>query len=85
MGEKFEFVAGGLCAPKGFRASGVHCGIRKNKEKKDLALVCLLYTSGLVSIKGHRSVGGMRASIYNAMPIEGVKKLVSVMEQFEKR
>lgn len=39
MGEKFEFVAGGLCAPKGFRASGVHCGIRKNKEKKDLALV----------------------------------------------
>lgn len=35
----FEFIAGGLCAPKGFQASGIHCGIRKNKEKKDLALV----------------------------------------------
>jgi len=32
-------VTGGVCAPKGFKASGVHCGIRKNKEKKDLALI----------------------------------------------
>ncbi len=32
--------------------------------------------AGLVSLKGHRSVGGMRASIYNAMPYEGVEKLV---------
>ena len=39
---------------------------------------------GLVSLKGHRSVGGMRASIYNAMPIEGVEKLVAFMEAFEK-
>ena len=39
---------------------------------------------GLVSLKGHRSVGGMRASIYNAMPIEGVKKLVTFMDSFEK-
>ncbi len=39
MEEKFEFIAGGLCAPKGFQTAGVHCGIRKNKEKKDLALV----------------------------------------------
>ena len=39
---------------------------------------------GLVSLTGHRSVGGMRASIYNAMPIEGVKKLVSFMDGFEK-
>ena len=38
---------------------------------------------GLVSIKGHRSVGGMRASIYNAMPIEGVQKLVDFMKKFE--
>ena len=38
---------------------------------------------GLVSIKGHRSVGGMRASIYNAMPIEGVQKLVEFMRKFE--
>lgn len=40
---------------------------------------------GLVNIKGHRSVGGMRASIYNAMPIEGVQKLVEVMREFEKK
>jgi phosphoserine aminotransferase len=40
--------------------------------------------AGLVSIKGHRSVGGMRASIYNAMPVEGVLKLVEFMGEFEK-
>lgn len=38
--------------------------------------------AGLVNLKGHRLVGGMRASIYNAMPIEGVKALVSFMERF---
>jgi phosphoserine aminotransferase len=36
-------------------------------------------------LKGHRSVGGMRASIYNAMPIEGVKVLVEYMKEFEKK
>ncbi|HLU76779.1 MAG TPA: 3-phosphoserine/phosphohydroxythreonine transaminase [Burkholderiales bacterium] len=39
---------------------------------------------GLVQLKGHRSVGGMRASIYNAMPIEGVQRLVDYMREFEK-
>lgn len=38
---------------------------------------------GFVNIKGHRSIGGMRASIYNAMPIEGVKALVDFMKEFE--
>lgn len=38
---------------------------------------------GLVNLKGHRSVGGMRASIYNAMPIEGVQTLVDFMDKFE--
>lgn len=38
---------------------------------------------GLVTLKGHRSVGGMRASIYNAMPVEGVRKLVDFMKAFE--
>ncbi len=37
--EGFDFVEKGICAPKGFQASGVHCGIRKNKSKKDLALI----------------------------------------------
>jgi phosphoserine aminotransferase len=40
---------------------------------------------GMVQLKGHRSVGGMRASIYNAMPIEGVRLLVEYMRQFEAR
>ncbi len=39
--------------------------------------------AGFVNLKGHRTVGGMRASIYNAMPIEGVEKLVQFMEKFE--
>ncbi len=39
--------------------------------------------AGFVNLKGHRIVGGMRASIYNAMPIEGVEKLVAFMEKFE--
>ena len=37
---------------------------------------------GLVQLKGHRSVGGMRASLYNAMPIEGVKALINYMADF---
>jgi phosphoserine aminotransferase len=40
---------------------------------------------GMVQLKGHRSVGGMRASIYNAMPIEGVRRLVEYMRDFEAR
>ena len=40
--------------------------------------------AGFVNLKGHRTVGGMRASIYNAMPIEGVEKLVAFMAEFEK-
>jgi phosphoserine aminotransferase len=39
---------------------------------------------GLLQLKGHRSVGGMRASIYNAMPIDGVKALVTFMGEFER-
>ena len=41
--------------------------------------------AGMVQLKGHRSVGGMRASIYNAMPIEGVRTLVAYMKDFERR
>jgi phosphoserine aminotransferase len=40
--------------------------------------------NGLTQLKGHRSVGGMRASLYNAMPIEGVRKLVEFMHEFER-
>ena len=40
---------------------------------------------GMVQLKGHRSVGGMRASIYNAMPLEGVRALAEYLKQFEKQ
>jgi len=41
--------------------------------------------AGLKGLKGHRIVGGMRASLYNAMPIEGVEKLCAFMADFERR
>lgn len=50
-----------------------------NKFKTDAAAV------GLTSLGGHRSVGGLRASIYNAMPVAGVEKLVAFMEDFQKK
>ena len=40
--------------------------------------------AGHVSLKGHRLVGGMRASIYNAMPVEGVQALIAFMKKFER-
>ena len=53
-------------------------------DAKDAAFVKAATDAGFVNLKGHRSVGGMRASIYNAMPIEGVEKLVQFMDRFEK-
>ena len=52
-------------------------------EDLDKKFVSEAKAAGLINIKGHRSVGGMRASIYNAMPIEGVEKLVEFMKAFE--
>ena len=49
----------------------------------DAKLIKEATAAGFVNLKGHRTVGGMRASIYNAMPIEGVEKLVAFMKQFE--
>ena len=51
---------------------------------KDAAFVKAAAEQGFVNLKGHRSVGGMRASIYNAMPVEGVEKLVAFMKEYEK-
>ncbi len=51
---------------------------------KDAKFIAQAAQAGFVNIKGHRSVGGMRASIYNAMPVEGVEKLVDFMAEFEK-
>ncbi len=52
-------------------------------EKRDAAFLARAADAGLVNLKGHRSVGGMRASIYNAMPEDGVRRLVETMARFE--
>ena len=52
-------------------------------DELDAKFVKEATAAGFVNLKGHRSVGGMRASIYNAMPVEGVEKLVAFMKQFE--
>lgn len=52
-------------------------------EAMDAKFVKEATAAGFVNLKGHRTVGGMRASIYNAMPIEGVKQLVAFMQAFE--
>ncbi len=51
-------------------------------EELDAKFVSEATKNGLISLKGHRSVGGMRASIYNAMPVEGVKALIEFMKKF---
>ena len=52
-------------------------------ESLDEAFLKGAQARGMIQLKGHRSVGGMRASIYNAMPIEGVRALVAYMKEFE--
>ena len=54
-------------------------------EAQDEAFLKGAKEAGMVQLKGHRAVGGMRASIYNAMPVEGVRTLVAYMKDFERR
>ena len=54
-------------------------------EELDAKFVKEATAAGFVNLKGHRTVGGMRGSIYNAMPIEGVEKLVAFMKDFEEK
>ena len=57
---------------------------RSASEELDAKFVAESVKAGFTNLKGHRSVGGMRASIYNAMPMEGVEKLCAFIEKFEK-
>ena len=54
-------------------------------DEMDAKFVKEATAAGFVNLKGHRTVGGMRASMYNAMPVEGVEKLVAFMKDFEQR
>ena len=76
----FEFVEGGVCAPEGFQASGVHCGLRRNRNKPDLALIyspvpckaAAVYTQNKVKgaplqvTKEHLAAGDIQAVIVNS-------------------
>ena len=70
------------CAEKGSR-SDMNITFRTGDEAKDEEFCKGATKLGLTNLKGHRKVGGMRASIYNAMPAEGVEKLVEYMKEFE--
>ncbi|MFA7637084.1 MAG: 3-phosphoserine/phosphohydroxythreonine transaminase [Monoglobales bacterium] len=70
------------CADKEFR-SMMNVTFVTGNEELDKKFCKEADAAGFKNLKGHRSVGGMRASIYNAMPIDGVKKLVEFMKKFE--
>jgi phosphoserine aminotransferase len=65
--------------------SRMNVPFRLRDDSLDAAFLAEAETLGLSQLKGHRSVGGMRASIYNAMPLEGVEALVAFMEEFRKK
>lgn len=69
-------------ADKQFRSIMNVCFVTGDKEL-DKKFCDEAAQNGLVNIKGHRSVGGMRASIYNAMPVEGIEALIDFMRRFE--
>ena len=70
-------------ADKGSR-SGMNVTFRTGDETLDAKFVKEAAAAGFVNLKGHRKTGGMRASIYNAMPVEGVEKLCSFIQNFDK-
>ena len=78
IGAHFLDVSGELADIDGARA---HLG---DGEFGRIPRLAGAQARGLLQLKGHKSVGGMRASIYNAMPIEGVRALVDYMREFEK-
>ena len=69
-------------AEKGSR-SGMNVTFRTGDADLDAKFVAAATEAGFVNLKGHRKVGGMRASIYNAMPIEGVEKLCDFIKKFD--
>ena len=61
----------------------MNVAFRSVSEELDAKFVSEATAAGFTNLKGHRSVGGMRASIYNAMPLEGVEKLVDFIKAFD--
>ena len=75
----------GTCAPEDRSIMNVCFVMAPEYDGSEAEFLAFAKERGLDSLKGHRSVGGFRASIYNAMPKEGVQALVDAMREFEKR
>ena len=65
--------------------SRMNVPFRLRNDKLDTEFLKQAESAGLTQLKGHRAVGGMRASIYNAMPLSGVQALLDFMRQFERK
>jgi len=72
------------CAVEKGSRSDMNVVFRTGSEELDAKFVKESVEAGFTNLKGHRSVGGMRASIYNAMPVEGVEKLADFIRKFDK-
>jgi phosphoserine aminotransferase len=72
-----------VAAEKGSR-SFMNVTFRTGNDDLDAKFVAESVEQGFTNLKGHRSVGGMRASIYNAMPVEGVEALCDFIKKFDK-
>ena len=72
------------CAAEAGSRSDMNVTFRTASEELDAKFVKESVEAGFTNLKGHRLVGGMRASIYNAMPMEGVEKLVDFIKKFDK-
>ena len=73
------------CAAQKGSRSDMNVTFRSVSEEMDAQFVAEAAAAGFVNLKGHRNVGGMRASIYNAMPTEGVEKLAEFIKAFEQK
>ena len=71
-------------AKKEYR-SDMNVTFRLPTEELEALFISQASQAGMKQLKGHRSVGGIRASIYNAFPVAGVETLVAFMKEFEKR
>jgi phosphoserine aminotransferase len=90
---KSKLLYGAIDASDGFYRNDVDPSVRSRMNvpfflhdgRLDAPFLADAREAGLIGLKGHRVLGGMRASIYNAMPVEGVQALVDYMQEFQKR
>ncbi len=74
----FTFVEGGICAPHGFRAAGIHCGVRKNKEKRDLALIAAEHSCAAAAMYTRNKVKGAPIAVTKKHLTNGTARAVIV-------